>query len=590
MAASIQFTYPPIDTDRGEIRLLNINPGKQGDDLVLSFEVLRVEDDSKVDFDAISYRWESQANTQLFLASLQPYFLTDSQRRVIQDLRYTDCIRRIWIDAICIDQGNITERSQQIQLMRIIYSKARHVCIWLNYGLDRDSLVYHQFLRLEHELDYFTMLEGGVDFWDPICNIFEHEYFRRVWVQQEISSAARLSLQCRKTVLPLACLIPFLRAWEELRSMHSADEFGQRTTYGNEPMDLLEVLCRSRELACTDQRDIVYGLMFLSHGWRQFDLIADYTLPVSEVYRQAMIACFTVYGTLAFLEHANFSYDCHKAIMDRTPSWVPDFRKKSQRQPRRNLWLRQDKGVPLRQDYSHLARFSGHLLYTCGAKIADIEQCFDFWSQNGGVLDVSVHTFAQSFNQIIEESRLPVARKNRTLRLVWLLTEAASPSPNGLGDEEFVEAAGFFANCFEPPADDLRQEKTPLTLNQLRGGISRHNDLGELDAEGDEAEDLFSTVSVMLMNLCYLQAERATPFICAAGSIGLASLETRLGDEIWLIPTCPRPIVLRPKDGKHSVLGRAWYEDDMTWNESLGACDSGCSEAFVNARTEICLK
>lgn len=364
---------------------------------------------------------------------------------------------------------------------------------------------------------------------------------------------------------------------------------GQSTVYGNEPLDLLEVLCRSQELSCTDQRDIVYGLMFLSHGWQQFDLIADYTLPVSEVYRQAMIACFKVYGTLAFLEHANFSYACHAAIMDRTPSWVPDFRKKSQHQPRRNLWLQQQKAAPLRQDNSHLARFSARLLYTYGVKIADIEQCFDFWSRNGGVLDVPIHTFARSFNQIIEKSRLPVARKNRTLRLVWLLTEAASPSLKGLGDDEFVEAANFFANRFEPPANDLIEEY-PSTLNHFRWGTRRYNERGELDDEGDEAEDLFSTLSIMLMNLCYLEAERAAPFICTAGYIGLASLETQPGDEIWLIPTCTRPIVLRPEDGKHSVLGRAWYEDNMTWNKSLDVCSSGYSEAFMNAQTEICLK
>lgn len=590
---------------------MKVSPGKQGDDLVLSFEVVRVEDESRVDYDAISYRWESQANTELVFSNLQTYILTDIHRKMIQDLRYTDGIRRIWIDAICINQRNIAERSQQIQLMGTIYSKARHVCIWLNYELDRNSRVYHQFLTLEHEHDCFALLQEGVDFWDPICKIFENDYFRRVWVQQEISSAAQLSLQCRKTVLPLACLIPFLNAWKELRSMRDVDKIslphessfrrippskfysklsGQRTTLGNKPLDLLEVLCKSRELACTDQRDIVYGLMFLSHGWQEFDLIADYTLPVSEVYRQAMIACFTVYGTLAFLEHANLSYDCHTTIMDRTPSWVPDFRKKSQRQPRRNLGLRQDKGLELRQDYSHLARFSGHFLYTYGVKIADIEQCFDFWSQNRGILDVSMNVFTQSFNQIIKESRLPVAKKNRTSRLVWLLTEAASADPKGQEDEEFVEAADFFASCFTHAVDDLGEEEGPLTLNTFRLGTSRCSNLGDPDVEGEETEDLFSTVSVMLMGMCSLEAERAVPFICAAGAIGLASLDTRPGDEIWLIPTCPRPIVLRPEDGKHSVLGRAWYEGDMTWNESAGVWDSECRKGFMNARTEICLK
>ena len=38
---------------------------------------------------------------------------------------------RIWIDAICIDQSNLIERSEQVALMQHIYAKAAAVLIWL---------------------------------------------------------------------------------------------------------------------------------------------------------------------------------------------------------------------------------------------------------------------------------------------------------------------------------------------------------------------------------------------------------------------------------------------------------------------------
>jgi hypothetical protein len=137
MATNVQISYLPIDSSQGEIRLLNIGAGNQCDDLVLSLEVVQLDNGPMMDYDAISYRWDIQANIELNNSTeLHTYYLTEGHRQIIQDLRYTDHARRIWIDAICIDQGNIIERSQQIQLMRLIYTKACHVCIWLNYELD----------------------------------------------------------------------------------------------------------------------------------------------------------------------------------------------------------------------------------------------------------------------------------------------------------------------------------------------------------------------------------------------------------------------------------------------------------------------
>jgi len=60
--------------------------------------------------------------------------------------------------------------------------------------------------------------------------------------------------------------------------------------------------------------------MFLSHGWQENDLVIDYSSAVSEVFRQAVIPCLKVYGSIEFLEHANFSYSGYEYIEDKTPS------------------------------------------------------------------------------------------------------------------------------------------------------------------------------------------------------------------------------------------------------------------------------
>jgi hypothetical protein len=45
--------------------------------------------------------------------------------------------RNLWVDAICINQSDVEEKSRQIPLMKHIYELATQVVIWL--GLEDDS-------------------------------------------------------------------------------------------------------------------------------------------------------------------------------------------------------------------------------------------------------------------------------------------------------------------------------------------------------------------------------------------------------------------------------------------------------------------
>jgi hypothetical protein len=605
-----EFIYPPIDSTRGEIRILIVSPGTQGDDLGLSFQVLSVHDDPIGEFDAVSYRWGVPTEPLPVTIDGQPFHLTDSQKGMIEDLRYEDRNRRIWIDAICINQKDLVERGQQVQLMRLLYSKAHCVSIWIDHELQTNSYVYQQFLKTRDFSEIIEMLERDNTLWAPICEIFQNEYFNRVWVQQEISNSSRLSLQCKNTVLPSASLLALLSAWVLLRDkFHKNDApfpeeccffqyrlpdklfnklCGEQSMFGQKPMDLVSVLCTSKRWSCTDQRDLVYGLMHLSHDWQQGDLNVDYTLSLPEVYRQAMVACVGVYGTLRFLEHANFFDADDQMFEDIIPSWVPDFRKKFISEPSEDA----HKETNLRQDYSHLARFSGNFLHTHGVKIAEIERCFDTWSKSDNIFEITTHEFARSFNEIIQLAKRPEVSEERTRTLIWMMTQTTKASPLALGDKNFIEAANLFANLVVHSLTEPVGEDFSHTLGNLLWITGSQDNLGNssyYDPDRSEEEDKLAEVGTMLASLSWYAAEKLAPYICTAGSIGLGSLEARPGDEVWLIPTCPRPIVLRPDDGGYLVVGRAWYHDDDPWCRIPGGFD-GCGEAFMDARTEICLK
>jgi hypothetical protein len=55
----------------------------------------------------------------------------DNLHAALQYLRHADRVRTLWIDALCPNQSNIPERSQQVLQMGHIYTLASEVLVWL---------------------------------------------------------------------------------------------------------------------------------------------------------------------------------------------------------------------------------------------------------------------------------------------------------------------------------------------------------------------------------------------------------------------------------------------------------------------------
>jgi hypothetical protein len=106
-------------------------------------------------------------------------------------LRYTDKPTVIWIDAICINQTDKTERSEQVQLMRRLYSGASTVRIWINEpDIDGTSEAITALKKFHEAFDPYIsdlkeayLLKMGEDpsFWAPVIPIFTNEYWARAW-------------------------------------------------------------------------------------------------------------------------------------------------------------------------------------------------------------------------------------------------------------------------------------------------------------------------------------------------------------------------------------------------------------------------
>jgi hypothetical protein len=119
--------HNPLTTSH--IRLLVLQPGQH--DSQITCYVHNASLERLPQYEAVSYAWGNSTETHNIQCNGQDLTVSGSLYQALRGVRLTDKPRVIWIDGLCIDQSNMGERSDQIQLMRHIFAKAKRVLIWL---------------------------------------------------------------------------------------------------------------------------------------------------------------------------------------------------------------------------------------------------------------------------------------------------------------------------------------------------------------------------------------------------------------------------------------------------------------------------
>ncbi|KAK4167917.1 heterokaryon incompatibility protein-domain-containing protein [Cladorrhinum sp. PSN259] len=143
--------------------------------------------------------------------------ITRNLCQALKRLRRKDATLVLWVDAVCIDQNNVAERSSQVSNMAKIYTRATSVIVWL--GDDsylRDGQLCMSFFQdLERSLTAsnnhqvsaswrkrFQINELVAKFLDrksskgAIMYFLGRAWFRRRWVVQEVVLAKSVVLHC----------------------------------------------------------------------------------------------------------------------------------------------------------------------------------------------------------------------------------------------------------------------------------------------------------------------------------------------------------------------------------------------------------
>ncbi|KAM0811959.1 putative WW domain-containing protein [Seiridium cardinale] len=176
-----------------------------------------------IKYEALSYVWgQGNAEEPLLVRYPRPNSRSNEWRILrirplladaLRHLRYTDRPRTMWIDAICINQDDTEERNEQVHRMGEIFSLAHRVVAWLGpstpdsqYALGTMDGLSETF---EFSRDMYFLGKPGWEgdtvpwdnsqsfddrVWQAVNNALDRDWFRRLWVLQEIQLASKYSI------------------------------------------------------------------------------------------------------------------------------------------------------------------------------------------------------------------------------------------------------------------------------------------------------------------------------------------------------------------------------------------------------------
>lgn len=215
--------HPPRDNppykDLGvnEIRVLRLFPAEfEAQELEVELLIRPLHDPGP--YQAVSYHWGdhwSGPNTKSDCSVIVNGYrlaVKPGTYEALRALRTPFQTQTVWIDAVCINQSDIAERSAQVQLMASIYERATKVVVWL--GEPADAALAVRMLRAvwarlrlldvdDRDITTLIFMPRLVSpSWRALKGLTRRPWFERAWVAQEITVAAAAEVRYGPETLP----------------------------------------------------------------------------------------------------------------------------------------------------------------------------------------------------------------------------------------------------------------------------------------------------------------------------------------------------------------------------------------------------
>ena len=309
---------------------------------------------------ALSYVWGSSNKVHTIRINGQDFAITDSLMFFLRRKRKST--PAFWIDAICINQDDMNEKSEQIGRMREIYQNAIRVCADLGPASEDEEIVFKKIEHLSNSivaeskridfegiepnkkaenirLSSIFMEPYDTQFWEGLGKFLDRPWWTRVWIMQEATAlqGADTYLLCGGVeVHAFGCAAALhihehRRPWGKIPKPVTRENsiirvLRLRTLRQNDGLiPFLDVLEHLRGLEATDLRDIVNAALNIANDVKKGEVQTSYRASIADAYRAvatyylkdkiAPLKVFAYCGTR--FQHLEFEPDW--------ASWVPSF-------------------------------------------------------------------------------------------------------------------------------------------------------------------------------------------------------------------------------------------------------------------------
>ncbi|KAF2247543.1 HET-domain-containing protein, partial [Trematosphaeria pertusa] len=214
MSSLPTYRYQPLES-ASTVRILVLHPAE---DFAAPIRVRIVHADQEAllfgetetqGYEAVSYCWGDPTPTHSIICD--DAFTRGVTRNVDTMLRYLRRAgrpRRIWVDALCLNQQDLEEKTEQVRRMGRVYQCAMKVHVWLGETDKADpevrlfaglraiaALRLHPTEEYEPVLDILGRVFGG-NYEAYIDSFFSRKWFSRRWIVQECALNHQVVVRC----------------------------------------------------------------------------------------------------------------------------------------------------------------------------------------------------------------------------------------------------------------------------------------------------------------------------------------------------------------------------------------------------------
>lgn len=582
------YIYEPLDYDKAQIRVVHLPPALDesepirislhkvtiprsclGTSLESNLEAIDLaseeSDVKKPDFIALSYVWGSPDDPQGVIIEPAPegantISITRNLDVALRNMRLKSKVVVVWIDAICIDQGNLEERSHQVAFMDRIYTIARGTLVWLGpeeddshhamelLGYVGERVEYIQDFSVKRHLDapprkpnepILESLTEELPYGEKdlciLITFFERPWFTRLWIRQEIALAKEAQILCGRTRMywvdfQNAAGWFFSKPWPKAAPVHLRERLLKIKPAMKNVFEVnlnflsYETLRRDIEgVKFTDPRDLIYGVKsLLDTNDQELDVRPNYTLQTADVFMDVYVRIVERQRLTYFLE----SCELASISVPNLPSWVPDWSKPMKA------------GGNLKSTWSACGFISPNATYlgdgvlgylgdgvlrVAGIRIDKIESVRDMWDP----VD----------NEVLKRGEI-------AFDYIWSCYPGDSLVDSPYDEKQSMTDAycrtlsgGVFREDWDAP--DYKHQTFDDAKEALKKIWSVEEDYtGHEDVRTDPlAQTFLKTCGFWTFGRCFFTTE--------SGYIGLAPVGTEPGDIITVILGCRFPVILR---------------------------------------------